>query len=402
VSDESDESDPSGASDAQRVAVGPAAGAPGDGGVIGLQSSGALDEEGLPEERPHGIGRRILSGVLSYGVVVFALWFLVASLHGSDQSAEAIARITGTQVAVFVGLGVVNLATNWPPIAIALPGLRIREAAVTNTASAALSNTVPEGGAVATGLNVAMLRSWGFTLRDITSEILVTGTWSQLTKYVMLAVSGTVVVLEGTAPSSFRWWMALLAALVVAALVVLALILRSTAFATGLGAWVDRVVHRVTGWVRRDVTTHFADQVPEFRSEMVGLLRVRGGRLTVAMLVSQLTAGLILGIACRAQGLGADTISWALAYTAFGLATFASLLVPTPGGLGVAELVLVGVLSYGLPESDTAAVIAAVLLYRLATFLVPIPIGLVTYLYWRRSTAWRCPVDSKPVNLTAA
>jgi hypothetical protein len=30
---------------------------------------------------------------------------------------------------------------------------------------------------------------------------------------------------------------------------------------------------------------------------------------------------------------------------------------------------------------------------------VPIPIGLVTYLYWRRSTAWRCPVDSKPVVL---
>jgi putative heme transporter len=396
----SDESDPSRSSGVDHPAVGPADGA--TGGVIGLESSGVLDEEGLPKERPHGIGRRILSGVLSYGVVALALWYLFTSLHNSDQSAEAISRITGTQVAAFVALGVVNLATNWPPLAIALPGLRIREAAVTNTASAALSNTVPEGGAVATGLNVAMLRSWGFTLRDITSEILVTGTWSQLTKYVLLAVSGTIVVLEGSAPSGFGWWMALLAALVVAAVVILALILRSSAFAARLGAWVDRAVHRVLGWIHRDVTMHLADQVPEFRAEMVGLLRVRGGRLTAAMLVSQLTAGAILGIACRSQGLGVDTISWAMAYTAFGLATFASLLVPTPGGLGVAELVLVGVLSYGLPDSDTAAVIAAVLLYRLATFLVPIPIGLVTYLYWRTSTAWRRPVDSKPVTLTAA
>ena len=392
--DVSNESEPSGTPVAPDEAV------PEDV-VVGIESSGALDAEGLPKERPHGIGRRILSGVLSYGVVVLALWYLFTSLHNSDQSADAISRITGTQVAVFVALGVVNLATNWPPIAIALPGLRIREAAVTNTASAALSNTVPEGGAVATGLNVAMLRSWGFTLRDITSEILVTGTWSQLTKYILLTVSGIAVVLEGTAPSSFAWWMALLAALVVAAVVVLALILRSTAFARKIGAWVDRVAHRVMGWVRRDVMTHFADQVPEFRSEMVGLLRARGGRLTVAMLVSQLTAGAILGIACRSQGLGVDTISWAMAYTAFGLATFASLLVPTPGGLGVAEIVLVGVLSYGLPDSDTTAVIAAVILYRLATFLVPIPIGLVTYLYWRNSTAWRCPVDSKPVTLTA-
>jgi uncharacterized membrane protein YbhN (UPF0104 family) len=77
----------------------------------------------------------------------------------------------------------------------------------------------------------------------------------------------------------------------------------------------------------------------------------------------------------------------------------ASLLVPTPGGLGVAEVVLTLVLGYGLPQSDQAAVLAAVLLYRVATFLVPIPIGLVTYLYWRKSTAWRCAVDSKPVVL---
>jgi putative heme transporter len=83
--------------------------------------------------------------------------------------------------------------------------------------------------------------------------------------------------------------------------------------------------------------------------------------------------------------------------TAFGAATFASLLVPTPGGLGVAEIVLVAVLGYGLPESDQAAVVAAVILYRIATFLVPIPIGLVTYLYWRHSMAWRRPKDSKRI-----
>ena len=80
---------------------------------------------------------------------------------------------------------------------------------------------------------------------------------------------------------------------------------------------------------------------------------------------------------------------------AWGLVTFASLLIPTPGGLGVAEVVLVGVLGHGLPPSDQPAVLAAVLLYRIATFLVPIPIGLTTYLYWRRSTAWRRPVNSR-------
>jgi len=104
---------------------------------------------------------------------------------------------------------------------------------------------------------------------------------------------------------------------------------------------------------------------------------------------------LVLGICVRMQGLDESTISWAVILVAWGLVTFASLLIPTPGGLGVAEVVLVGVLGHGLPASDEAAVLAAVLLYRIATFLVPIPIGLVTYLYWRKSTAWREPVNSR-------
>ena len=45
--------------------------------------------------------------------------------------------------------------------------------------------------------------------------------------------------------------------------------------------------------------------------------------------------------------------------------------------------------------ANQPAVLAAVVLYRLATFLVPIPIGLCTYLYWRRSTSWRRPPGSR-------
>ena len=351
----------------------------------------------LPKDRPRGVMRRILSGVLSYGVVVLALWYLFSQLNSTDESSQALALITWTQLVVVVVLGVVNLATNWPPIVIALPGLRVREAAVTNTASAALSNTVPEGGAVATGLNFAMLRSWGFSLSDITSEVVVTGTWSQMTKYILLAFSLAVVVLQGDAPYGTGWVALILFALVVAAVIILALILRSHEFAIKVGAWSDRLLRWLAHLIRRTKVPDLAAEVPRFRVLMVGLLTWCWARLSVAMLISQLTAAFVLGVSCRMQGLGESTISWAMILTAFGAATFASLLVPTPGGIGVAEIVLVGVLSYGLPASDLPAVTAAVILYRIATFLVPIPIGLVTYLYWRKSKAWRRPVDSQRI-----
>ena len=356
-----------------------------------------LDAHGLPPDRPRGVIRRLVSGVLSYGVVVLALWYLFSHLHNTSQSSNALALITWWQVVVMVVLGVVNLATNWPPIAIALPGLRIREAAVTNTASAALSNTVPEGGAVATGLNFAMLRSWGFTLADITSEVVVTGTWSQMTKYILLAISLTLVAIQGTAPPGAGWIALGLVVIVVVAVVILGMILRSQRFALKVGAWSDRVLRWLAHLIRRANVPDLSTEVPKFRALMVGLLGWCWKRLTAFMLVSQLTAAFVLGVSCRLQGLDESTISWAMILTAFGAATFAALLIPTPGGLGVVEIVLVAVLGYGLPQSAQPAVIAAVLLYRLATFLVPVPIGLVTYLYWRKSKAWRRPVDSRRI-----
>ncbi len=363
-------------------------------------SSDPLENPPLPEDRPRSVGRRILSGFLSYGVIVLAVYYLLTNVQTEDFT-SAIELITAPMLVASVVLGLVNLATNWPPIVVALPGLKVREAAVTNTAGAALSNTVPEGGAIATGLNYAMLRSWGFTLGDTTSEVLVTGTWSQLMKYTLLAIGLVAVVIEGWGPAGVVWVALGLTVLVVLAVVLLTLILRSERFARRLGAWCDRVVGRVRRRVTRMPDPGLTEGLPLFRTEMVRLLRLCWGRLTVTMLISQLTVVLVLGLCVRMQGLDRATISWAVILVAWGLVTFASLLIPTPGGLGVAEVVLVGVLGLGLPESDQAAVLAAVLLYRIATFLVPIPIGLVTYLYWRKSTAWRRPVNSRGPSATA-
>ena len=363
-------------------------------------SRSGLDDEGLPADRPRSVGRRIVSGVLSYGVVLLAVWFLVTNSETGSWS-SAVALITAPMAVAAVLLGVVNLATNWPPIVVTLPGLRLREAAVTNTASAALSNTVPEGGAVATGLNFAMLRSWGFTMSDITSEVLVTGTWSQLTKFILLAIGLWAVVMQGWAPEGTEWWTLALVTLIAIALVLLVRILRSAGFAARLGAWCDAMATRIRRRVRRIPDPGLTEGLPAFRTAMVGLLRLCWGRLTATMVLSQLTVVLVLGVCVRMLGLDEATISWAVILVAWGLVTFASLLIPTPGGLGVAEVVLVGVLGYGLPASDQPAVLAAVLLYRIATFLVPIPIGLVTYLYWRSSTAWRRPAGSRQAAVEA-
>ena len=57
-------------------------------------------------------------------------------------------------------------------------------------------------------------------------------------------------------------------------------------------------------------------------------------------------------------------------------------------GLGAIEIVSVGQDSY-LPSSEALQVVAAILVFRVITYLFPIPFGAAAYVVWRRNESWR-------------
>jgi uncharacterized protein (TIRG00374 family) len=104
--------------------------------------------------------------------------------------------------------------------------------------------------------------------------------------------------------------------------------------------------------------------------------------LTVASLVSHLSLYLVLLLALRHVGVSEQQVSAAEVLAAFAFIRLVSALPITPGGLGVVELGLSAALvKAGGPE---APVVAAVLVYRAITYVLPIPLGAAAYLKWRR------------------
>jgi uncharacterized membrane protein YbhN (UPF0104 family) len=356
---------------------------------------GAPDREGLPQDRPRSVLRRIIGGVLSYGVIVVVLVSLLNKLQDAQSSGLQIAPITAGQVVVVAVLGLVNIGTNLPPIVLTLRGLRFREAFVTNTASAALSNTVPEGGAVATGLNFAMLRSWGFTLDRITSSFLTTGIWTNLCRYSHLALG--LLVLAGTEDvESWVWEVALVAmALMAAAVALLVLALHRERFAQRLGRIIGAILRPVMRIIRKPPIDDMEERVDSFRQLIAATAGDVWKALTGAMMLSQLTAFLILGVALRMQGIDEGTVSWARIIVAWGGMSLASLIVPTPGGLGVAEAALAAILSPVIPQDQIPNMVSAIVLFRGATWFLPIPIGSGSYLFWRKTHRWRCTAEDR-------
>jgi hypothetical protein len=120
-----------------------------------------------------------------------------------------------------------------------------------------------------------------------------------------------------------------------------------------------------------------------------GLLAARGWRITAATAASNLTLWLVLLASMRGVGLSQSEVPWQTCFAAFAFVRLLTVLPVTPGGAGITELGLVGILAAGADHKVAAQVTAAVLLYRAVTYLVPIPGGALACLAWRFAPALR-------------
>jgi uncharacterized protein (TIRG00374 family) len=98
---------------------------------------------------------------------------------------------------------------------------------------------------------------------------------------------------------------------------------------------------------------------------------------------------LVLLVALRDVGVSQEELSWIAVFAAFSFVRLISALPLTPGGVGVVELGYAAVLTIGLDDLTSAQVVAAILVFRAVTYLLPIPLGLISYIVWRVNKSWK-------------
>lgn len=335
--------------------------------------------------------RRVVQVAVSVALVGVIIWFVFRQFADLSEVTAVIGALTPGEIAVLVLVAAWNLLTYWFVVVVATPGLRLPQAAVLTQSTTAVSNAVPAGGAVAVGLTYTMLSSWGFSRSRGTLFVVVTGIWNNFVKLGMPVLALAIVALQG-GPGAGRTTAAVVGLVaLVAAVAVFALVLRSETFAARTGVTAGRWASALLRLARRGPVHGWDLAVTKWRGRVIGLVRHRWPALTASTLVSHLSLYLVLLVALRATGVSDRQVGWAEVLAVFAFARLVTAIPITPGGVGVVELALIT----GLTEAggDGAGVVAAVLLHRLLTFVLPIGVGGVTYLYWRRNRTWR---DSAP------
>jgi uncharacterized protein (TIRG00374 family) len=253
---------------------------------------------------------------------------------------------------------------------------------VLSQASTAAANVLPGGDAVGIALSYSMLRRWGFSVEQVTVGSAATTVWNAFANEIF-AVAAVGFLASAGESHALLTTLALVGAVAVGvAIVLFAIALNDDGNARLVGGLAERAWNRVARLLRRRHASGWDERLVGFRREAVGLLRRRWLALTAATLAGHLTVFLVLLVALRAVGVPSADVSVAEAFAAWALIRIITTVPITPGGLGVVELGLTGgLVTFG---GHQAAVVAAVLLYRVLTYVPPLVAGGVCLLIWRR------------------
>ena len=335
--------------------------------------------------------RKVLQVILSLVLLVAIFWYVLRQFASLSEVWAVMRTLTWGEITLLAVATIWNLLTYWIVVVLATPGLRLSQAAVLTQSTTAVANSVPAGGAVAVGLTYTMLSSWGFSKSRGTLSVVVSGIWNNFIKLGMPILALAILALQGD--RSGGRLVAGIAGLggLVGAILVFALILRSEDFARRAGLLGQRWTSALLKLTRRGPVDGWDIAITKWRSRVRGLVQHRWIALTVVTIVSHVSLFAVLLLSLRVLGISEAEVGWAQALAVFAFARLLTAIPLTPGGVGVVELALIAGLSRG--SGDDSQVVAAVLLFRLLTYVLPILIGGGTYVTWRVKRSWR---DSAP------
>lgn len=333
--------------------------------------------------------RKAVRAFISVAVVVAIFVFAIPKFASYSHVWPILEGLSAAQILWLLLTQFLSRAAYWSVYMAALPGLRFWPSAVLIQTNSAMASVLPAGGAFAVGITYEMLGSWGFSNASITELIGVSGIWNFGVKLTMPTVS--VLVLLATGVKSHQLVVAAAAGLGICLVagVVIGLVLWREQVASALGRIADKVASAFLRPFRKGPVTSLEPALVDIRRQTIDVARTRWFWLTCTSISSQLAAFLVFLLSMRFAGIPASKASLAVVFAAFTFGMLAGSVPITPGGLGTADAVYVAVMVVG--GAPSSAAVAGDLVFRTLTYLLPIPVGAITYVIWRRKKSWLEP-----------
>lgn len=341
-----------------------------------------------------------IRGLLGLGIAVVLLGWGLPHLAGTTwPEVFEILREIGPDTALeLLALMLCGLWLYTFVLSASLPGLSHSKALILNVCGSSVGNLLPGGGAAGVAATYAICRSWGFSLRDISTSVIVSGVWNVLGRVALPVIAAGAVLSEAAtlpAPVVRGGVIGAVAGLVL--FVVFVALIVSERAATVIGRGLDKALRPF--WRRwragRDISID--ELVLDLRLRLNDVIRNGWPKMTFGMVGFFAVYYLLFWSCLHAVGV---EVSAAHVFAAYAVGRLLSTVGVTPGGIGITETGTVAVLiSFG---ANPAAATAGVVLFSIYIHVLEIPIGAIGWVVWGVSRKRRAvPVVGSSETATA-
>jgi uncharacterized protein (TIRG00374 family) len=353
-----------------------------------------VGEEPSTDEISFFSGRRMLQTLFVVLLLIVAIYFLFPSLVGLEDAVAKVGDAKIGWVIVGVGFGFAMFGTYITLFRGVVGGdelpLTWREAYEINMASLAASRIFSAGGAGGIALTYWALRKAGMDARRSTQRMVVFLALQYTFYPLAIIVCGILLrtgVLSGKSSAGLTIIPAAIAGVIVGLGVLVALIPRD--LERRIAGWSQG--HRRVGLARR--LARGPETVADGLRKAFDLMRhpKHGAAALLGAAGFWATQIAILWASFRAFDV---SVPLAVLVMGFFLGMVANLIPFVPGGVGAVDAGLIGAyVLFGLPE---ATCFAAVLIYRLIAFWMPLPPGIVAF-FQLRGTIHHWEQEGRPI-----
>jgi hypothetical protein len=352
------------------------------------------DDEPLDEVAPvtlRAVRKVIFRIVFVVGALGISGWILATTFDdlNIDEVVDAARSLDDAEIISLVSMWILWIAAQGLLTASLIPGLAVRHGIVAFLGPASITSLVP--GPSDLPIRYRMLRSWGRTTGEATLAVAAGGIFSIGIKLALPIIAAIGLVVSDAPLSDTMQTVVTICLIVGLVVIVLAFVLGSEKRTAQAGRLVTPVWSKVLRLLRKPTPADLPTQMVAARARAVQTLRDRWLVATWATVLTSATKFALLLMCLRFTGVGEGELRWTEVFVVFALVQGLTVFPITAGDAGVSEIAYIGLLTAAAGQQYVNQITAAILVFRVLTWLAIIPVGLGTLGFWklqlRRATA---------------
>ncbi len=369
-----------------------------------LSDDGAGSAETLPPAKRPSVFKivlRVVVVVVALGISAVVLMNVFDDLDPAEIR-SALGALDDAEVLSLLSMWLLWLAAQGLLTASLIQGLPVRRGVLAYLGPAAVTSVVP--GPSDLPVRHRMLTSWGRSSQEATLAVAAGGLFSIGIKLLLPIVAGLGLLISDApldGPLRTAVYITVVVAIVVA---VIAFVFSSPTRTERVGRLIAPVWRGVLRLLRRSggrehTNDALADRLVEVRTRSLETLEGRWKTAAWATLLTAATRFALLLMSVRFVDVAEGDLPWTQVFVVFALVQGLTVFPITPGDAGVSEVAFIGLLTAAAGSQYVNEVTAAVVIFRVLTWLVIIPVGLATLGFWRyslRRTARQTQVQQVP------